>query len=125
VYNPTFGSYTKDDTKVLRRLSKTKCKPTQKVLYAGHCSSIYREDEPPLYKITIVPSKALHSLFINDVWVLLSFIPFFLVVQALDFFTFVILRSKLLFMPKLMASACSSTVFGYDEAFVCVASAES
>jgi hypothetical protein len=45
------------------------------VLYVEHCSSIYREDEPPLYKITIVPLKALHSLFINDVWILPSF-PF-------------------------------------------------
>jgi hypothetical protein len=37
----------------------------EKVLCAVHCSSIYREDEPPLYKITIMPLKALHLLFTN------------------------------------------------------------
>jgi hypothetical protein len=47
----------------------------EKVLYARHCSSIYREDEPPLYKITITSLKALHSLFTNVVGILLSF-PF-------------------------------------------------
>jgi hypothetical protein len=73
VYKHTFGSYTQDDTKVLRRLSNTKRWPFQRVLYVGHCSSIYRKDEPPLYKITIMPLKALHSLFTNDVGILLSF----------------------------------------------------
>jgi hypothetical protein len=29
----------------------------EKVSYAGHCSPIYREDEPPLYKITIMTPR--------------------------------------------------------------------
>jgi hypothetical protein len=75
MYKHTFDSYTHDGTKVLCRLSKTKWGPFKKVFYAGHYSSIYRRDEPPLYKITIVPLKALHSLFTNDVGILSSF-PF-------------------------------------------------
>jgi hypothetical protein len=39
----------------------------EKVLYTGHCSSIYRKDEPPLYRIKIIPTKALHVLFLNDI----------------------------------------------------------
>jgi hypothetical protein len=75
MYKHTFDSYTQDGTKVLCRLSKTKWGPFQNVLYAGHCSSVYREDELPLYKITIMPLKALQSLFTNDVGILSSF-PF-------------------------------------------------
>jgi hypothetical protein len=48
----------------------------EKILYIGHYSSIYREDEPPLYKITTMALKALQSLFTNHVRILLSF-PFF------------------------------------------------
>jgi hypothetical protein len=33
----------------------------QKVFYTRHCSLIYRGDDPPLYEITIMPLKALHS----------------------------------------------------------------
>jgi hypothetical protein len=33
----------------------------KKVLYAGHCSPNYREDEPPLYRITIMPLKVLYT----------------------------------------------------------------
>jgi hypothetical protein len=29
----------------------------EKVLYARHCSSIYREDEPPLYKLQSHPLR--------------------------------------------------------------------
>jgi hypothetical protein len=47
----------------------------EKELYAGHCSSIYREDEPPLYKITITPLKALLSLFTNAIGIL-PYFPF-------------------------------------------------
>jgi hypothetical protein len=39
----------------------------KKVSYAEHCSPIYRKDEPPSYKITIIPLKVLHTLFTNDV----------------------------------------------------------
>jgi hypothetical protein len=39
----------------------------KKIPYAGHCSSIYREDETPLYRITIMPIKVLHTLFTNDI----------------------------------------------------------
>jgi hypothetical protein len=45
-----------------------------KVLYVGHCSLIYREDEPSLYRITIMPLKALQSLFTNDIRVVLYFL---------------------------------------------------
>jgi hypothetical protein len=34
-----------------------------KVLYAGHYSSIYREDEPTLYIITITPIKVSHTVY--------------------------------------------------------------
>jgi hypothetical protein len=53
VYKHTFGLLTHDDTKVLRRLSNTKLWPSKKVLYAGHCSTIYRKDELTSYKITV------------------------------------------------------------------------
>jgi hypothetical protein len=52
----------------------------EKVLYVRHRLSIYREDELPLYKITTMPLKALHSLFTNDVRILLSF-PFFTLIE--------------------------------------------
>jgi hypothetical protein len=38
----------------------------EKVLYAGHCSPIYREDGLPLYKITIMSLEVLHTLFTDD-----------------------------------------------------------
>jgi hypothetical protein len=44
------------------------------VTYAGYESPIYREDELSLYKITIMPLKALHSLFTNDIRVILYFL---------------------------------------------------
>jgi hypothetical protein len=37
----------------------------EKVLYTWHYSSIYREEEPPSYKITIMPLTVLHKLFTN------------------------------------------------------------
>jgi hypothetical protein len=46
----------------------------KKVSYAGHYSPIYREDESPLYKITIMPLKVLHTLFINDVRAIMYFL---------------------------------------------------
>jgi hypothetical protein len=109
MYNHTFGSYTQDDTKVLHKLSETKCKPTRRVLYAGHCSSINREDESPLYKITIVPLKALHSLFTNDVGILPSF-PFLSCCASLG----------LLLLLQLVAEAFLHTVYQWilDEAFI-------
>jgi hypothetical protein len=39
----------------------------EKVLYVGHYLSIYREDELPLYRITIMPIKVSHTLFTNDI----------------------------------------------------------
>lgn len=39
----------------------------EKVLYAGHCSSIYRGDESPLYRCTIMPIKVLYTLFTNGI----------------------------------------------------------
>jgi hypothetical protein len=33
----------------------------------GHCSSIYKEDEPALYRITIMPLRVLHTLLTNDI----------------------------------------------------------
>jgi hypothetical protein len=39
----------------------------EKVSYAWHCSPIYRQDEQPLYKITIMPLKVLHTLFTDDI----------------------------------------------------------
>jgi hypothetical protein len=53
--------------KVLQRLSNTKLRPLAKVPYAGHCSSIYRRDEPPLYIFTIMSIRVLHILFTNDI----------------------------------------------------------
>src|SRR5690349_17946793 len=53
-----------------RRFSKAKqheVMALKKVLYAGHCSPIYREDESPSYKITIMPLKVLHTLFTYDI----------------------------------------------------------
>jgi hypothetical protein len=70
----TFGSLIQNDTKVLRRLSSTKLWPLKKVPYAGHCSHIYREEEPPSYKITIMPLKVLHTLFTNDIWAIMYFL---------------------------------------------------
>jgi hypothetical protein len=37
-------------------------------------SSIYREDEPPLYRITIMPIKVLHTLFTNDIKTIMYFL---------------------------------------------------
>jgi hypothetical protein len=53
--------------KALQRLSNMKLCSSQKVSYTWHCSSINREDEPPSYKITIMPLKVLHTLFTNDI----------------------------------------------------------
>jgi hypothetical protein len=53
----TFGSLLEGDTKILQRLRGTKLWPLGKVLYVEYYSSIYREDEPPLYKITIAPLR--------------------------------------------------------------------
>jgi hypothetical protein len=46
----------------------------EKVAYVGHRSSIYRDDEPPLYRITIMSIKVLHSLFTNDIRTLTYFL---------------------------------------------------
>jgi hypothetical protein len=51
-----------------------KLQPLQKVSYVGHCSPIYKEDEPPSYKITIMPLKVLHTLFTNDVGAIMYFL---------------------------------------------------
>jgi hypothetical protein len=53
-------------TKFLQRLSGTKLWPSKKLLYAGHCSSIYRGDESHLYRFTIMSIKVLNTLFTND-----------------------------------------------------------
>jgi hypothetical protein len=74
VYKHTLGSLIRDGMKVLRRLSSMKLWLLKKVLYAEHCSPIYREDELPLYKITIMLLKVLYTLFTNDIRVVLYFL---------------------------------------------------
>jgi hypothetical protein len=87
----------------------------QKVIYAGHCSPIHREDEPPLYKITIVPLKALHSLFTNNIRaVFFSFLCYYI---GLGLLFLCQLALEAFPMPKLMALACSSTVWAYGQSF--------
>jgi hypothetical protein len=49
-------------------------KALEMVPYAGHCSSIYREDELPLYRITMTPIKVLHTLFTNDIRTIMYFL---------------------------------------------------
>jgi hypothetical protein len=46
----------------------------KKVLYVGHSSPIYRGDGPPLYKITIMPYKVLHTLFKDDIGAAMYFL---------------------------------------------------
>jgi hypothetical protein len=41
----------------------------------GHQISPYREDKPPLYKITIMHLKVLHTLLTNDIRAALYFLP--------------------------------------------------
>jgi hypothetical protein len=53
--------------KVLRRLRDTKLSHLKKLLYAGHCLSIYRGDELPLYTFIIMSIKVLHTLLTNSI----------------------------------------------------------
>jgi hypothetical protein len=50
IYKYAFGSLIQDGTKILQRLSNTKLWALKKVPYVGHCSPIYRKDQPPLYQ---------------------------------------------------------------------------
>jgi hypothetical protein len=82
IYKHTFDSLVQDGTKVVWRLSHTKLWPIEKVSYAGHCSPIYREDEPPSYKITIMALKVLHTLFTNGVRATMYFLLSWLLLGA-------------------------------------------
>jgi hypothetical protein len=78
IYKHTFNSWIQDDTKVLRRLSSTKLWSLEKILYVEHCLPIYREDEPPSYKITTILFKTLHTLFTDNIRVVLYFLLYLL-----------------------------------------------
>jgi hypothetical protein len=91
----------------------------KKVLYAGHCSSIFREHEPPLYKITIASFMALHSLFTNDIGILPSF-PFLFTHCAF----FVVFHSTSFFHRGWLPRLASSLLVRVGEAFLHVASVE-
>jgi hypothetical protein len=106
--------------KVLRRLSNTKLWSLKKGLYTGHCASIYMEDEPHLYKITIVPLKALYSLFTNVVTILSSF----LFLHTYCSF-FVALHPKHLSHRGWLPRLPSSLLVRIDEASLHVASVDS
>jgi hypothetical protein len=105
--------------KVLWRLSNTKLWPLKKVLYAGHRSSIYREDEPPLYTITIMSTKALHTLFTNDIKIITYFPrPRLCMYQPCCSITFplVCVRSYCLRLPSLLlAHRRSFIVYCFDQ----------
>jgi hypothetical protein len=68
------GSLIEGGTKILRRLRGTKLWPLKKVLYVGHCSSIYRGDEPPLYRFTKMSIEDLYILLTNDIRVIAYFL---------------------------------------------------
>jgi hypothetical protein len=85
----------------------------ENVLYAGHCSSIYREDERLFYKITITSLKDLHSLFTNVVGTLLSF-PFPCIHCAL----FVVFHPRPLSCRGWLPRPVSSLLVRVDEAFL-------
>jgi hypothetical protein len=87
--------------------------PPKGALCKAHCSRIYWEDDQNLYKITIMPLKASHSLFTNDIRVVLDFLLSLLLHRSWPSFSFVSLRVKLFLMPKLIVSAHSPTIFAY------------
>jgi hypothetical protein len=46
----------------------------EKIFYVGHCSSIYRGDEPPLYRFTTMPIEVLYILLTNGIRAIAYFI---------------------------------------------------
>jgi hypothetical protein len=119
VYKHTFDLLAQGGTKVLQRLSNTKLCPSKNVLYKGHYSSIYMEDGLHLYKITITPLKALHSLLTNGVVILSSF-PFLYTHCAL----FVVFHPRPFSRRGWLLRLASSLLVHVDEAFLHVASVE-
>jgi hypothetical protein len=85
----------------------------QKVSYVGNCSLIYREDEPPSYKITIMPLKVLHTLFTNDIRAIVYFLhPRLCEFRPLLFgsFSYWLMFEVLQLLPKLSTSASTFTL---------------
>jgi hypothetical protein len=91
----------------------------EKVLYTWHCLSIYRKDELPLYKITIIPLKALHSMFTNVVGIL-PYFPYLYTHCAL----FVVFHPRPLSRRGWLPQLASSLLLRVDEAFLSVALVE-
>lgn len=114
VYKHTFGSCTWDDMKVLCRLSTMKCEASKRYFMQGTVHLFIGKMNHLCTKLRSCPQGFALYKWSMDIAV---FFHFFLVVQVLDFFSFISLRLKLFSMPKQMASVRSSTVFAYGWSF--------